>query len=98
MDEAPPSTIGLPRRILVLILKGIAGIAALVAIFCPLRSVTQIFLFATSIAVALICYVALTKLDATHIDEYGKDSYWPKPLDWNSPSRTDVSAGDGPKV
>ncbi len=80
------------------VLKGIAGIAAVVAIFCPLGSFTQIFLFATSAAVALICYVALTKLDATHIEEYGKDGYWPKPLDWNPPSKTDASAEDGPKV
>jgi hypothetical protein len=70
---------------IVVILKGIAGIAAIVAILCPLGSFTQIFLFAASAAVALICYVALTNLDATHV-ENGGDGYWPKPLDWNPPS------------
>jgi hypothetical protein len=95
MDDAPSNTIGLAARMLVVALKGIAGIAAVVAIFCPLGSFTQIFLFAASIAVALICYGALTHLDATHIEEYGKDGYWPKPLDWNPPSRTDTSAEDG---
>jgi hypothetical protein len=94
MDDAPLNTIGLARRILVVVLKGIAGTAAVVAIFCPLGSFTQIFLFATSVAVALICYVALTDLDATHIEEYGKDGYWPKPLDWNPPSKTDASDED----
>ena len=77
------------------VLKGIAGIAAIVAIFCPLGSFTQIFLFAASIAVALICYVGLTGLDATHIDEYGGDGYWPKPLDLNPPSKADASADGG---
>jgi hypothetical protein len=71
MDDAPSNTIGLAKRILVVVLKGIAGIAAIVAIFCPLGSFTQIFFFAASAAVALICYVALTNLDATHVDEYG---------------------------
>lgn len=95
MDDAPSSTFGLARRILVAVLKGIAGIAAVVAIFCPLGSFTQIFLFAASVAIALICYVALTNLDATHIEEYGKDGYWPKPLDWNPPSKTDIWSEDG---
>lgn len=95
MDDAPSNTIGLAKRILAVVLKGIAGIAAIVAIFCPLGSFTQIFLFAASAAVALICYVALTNLDATHIEKYGGDGYWPKPLDWNAPSKRDISAEDG---
>ena len=95
MDDAPSNTIGLAKRILVVVLKGIAGITAIVAIFCPLGSFTQIFLFAASAAVALICYVALTNLDATHIEKYGGDGYWPKPLDWSAPSKTDTSAEDG---
>jgi hypothetical protein len=94
-NGAPSKNIGLARRILVVVLKGIAGIAAIVAIFCPLGSFTQIFLFAASIAVALICYVGLTGLDATHIEEYGGDGYWPKPLDWNPPFKADASADGG---
>ena len=95
MDDAPSNTIGLAKRILVVVLKCIAGIAAIVAIFCPLGSFTQIFLFAASAAVALICYVALTNLDASHVEEYGRDVYWPKPLDWNPPSKPDTSADHG---
>jgi hypothetical protein len=76
------------RRIFVLILKGLAGIAAVVAVFCPLGTFTEILVFVASLAVALICYVVLTNLDETHIDEYGKDGYWPKPFDWNPPPRT----------
>jgi hypothetical protein len=70
MDDGPSNTMGLARRTLVVVLKGIAGIAAVVAIFCPLGSFTQIFLFAASVAIALICYFALTNLDATHVEEY----------------------------
>src|ERR1700688_4625039 len=70
VDDAPSTTIGLAKRILVVVLKGIAGIAAVVAILCPLGSFTQIFCFAASAAVALICYVALTSLDATLVEEY----------------------------
>lgn len=87
MDYAPSNTFGLAKRILVVVLKGVAGIAAIVAIFCPLSSFTQIFLFAASAVVALICYGALTNLDATHIEKYGGDGYWTKPLDWNAPSQ-----------
>jgi hypothetical protein len=76
-------------------IKGIAGIAAVVTIFCPLGSLTRIFLFAASAVVAVICYVALTNLDATHIEKYGGDGYWPKPLDWNAPSNTNPSAENG---
>ena len=93
-DDAPSKPVGLARQILVAVLKGIAGIAAVVAVFCPLGSFTQIFLFAASVAIALICYAALTSLDATHIEEYGKDGYWPKPLDWSAPSKTDTSSED----
>jgi hypothetical protein len=94
IENAPPGTVGPAKQILIVVLKGIAGIAAAVAIFCPLGSMTQILLFAASVALALICYAALTNLDATHIEEYGKDGYWPKPLDWNPPSKTDTSAED----
>ena len=99
--DVPSNTIGLAKRVLVVVLKGIAGIAAIVAIFCPLGSFTQILLFAASAAVALICYVALTSLDATHVEKYGGDGYWPKPLDWNAPSKTHPSAENGtsrPKI
>src|SRR5207302_10644575 len=88
MDDAPSNTIGLAKRILVVVLKCIAGIAAIVAIFCPLGSVTQIFLFAASRAVSLIFYVLLTYLNAGHVEEYGGDGYALNPLVWNPPSNT----------
>jgi len=72
-------------------MRGISPATAVIAILCPLGSFKQIFLFAASVALALICYAALTNLDATHIEKYGKDGYWPKPLDWNLPSKTDKS-------
>lgn len=95
MGGAPLKSIGPARRILVAVLKGTAYTAAIVAIFCPLGSFTQIFLFGASVAVALICYVGLTNLGATHIEEYGGDGYWPKPLDWNAPPETDTPAEEG---
>jgi len=78
----------LPRKILVLTLKGLAAIAAGVAILCPLSTSTEILVFVASLAVAIICYAVLTKLDETHFDESGNNGYWPKPLNWNTPPKT----------
>jgi len=44
--------------------------------------------FVASLAVAIICYAVLTKLDETHFDESGNNGYWPKPLNWNTPQKT----------
>lgn len=74
------------RLILVFILKGVAGIAALIAIFCPLRTFKEISLFVGAVFVALGCYFVLTNMNETQVEDYGKDGFWPKPLDW-SPSR-----------
>ena len=42
-----------------------------------------------SIAVLLICHSALTSMDETYAN---KDAgYWPKPLDWSAPSKSDES-------
>jgi len=95
-DAARPSkSMSLARRILVIVLKGIAGIAAAVAIFCPLSTFTEISVFGVSVVLALICYFILTNLDETHIEEYVKDGYWPKPLDWNRPPETRSSGEEG---
>lgn len=94
MEGSPSNTVGIGKQILIVVLKGIAGIAAVVAVFCPLGSLTQILLFAASVALALICYAALTNLDATHVEDYGGDGYWPKPLDWSPSSKADTSAND----
>jgi hypothetical protein len=82
----------LARQIVVVVLKGFAGIAAVIAVLCPLSTFTEIFVFVASIAVACVCYLLLTHLDETHVDEYGKDGYWPKPLDWNAPPKNHGSA------
>ena len=67
-----------------LALKGVAAIAAGVAILCPLSTSTEILVFVASLAVAITCYVVLTHMDETHVDESGNNGYWPKPLNWNS--------------
>jgi len=79
-------------RLVVTIVKGIAGIAAVVAIFCPLGTWTQILTFMGSIVVLLICHFVRTVLDDNYIDEHMKDGYWPpKPMDWNPlPERHDA--------
>jgi hypothetical protein len=85
----------LPRKIFALALKALAGIAAGVAVLCPLSTFTEIVVFFASIAVAIICYGVLTNMDETHVDEYGNNGYWPKPLNWNaSPHAQGLSKED----
>jgi len=80
----------------VTIVKGIAGIAAVVFIFCPLSTGTQVLAFAGSIVVFLICHSLLTNLDENYIDEHIKNGYWPpKPIDW-SPLPDRRVAGEKP--
>jgi len=65
-----------------MVLKGIAGVAAVVAILCPFGSWTQILTFVASVVVALFCYSVLTTLDESNIEEYANDGYLPaKPMD-----------------
>jgi hypothetical protein len=69
----------------VTVVKGIAGIAAVVFIFCPLSTGTQILAFVGSIVVFLICHSVLTNLDEDYLDEHTKNGYWPpKPVDWSA--------------
>lgn len=77
------------------VLKGIAGLAAVVAIFCPLGTFTEMSVFGASFVLALICYFVLTSLDETHVEEYVKDGYWPKQLDWNLPPKSSISGEEG---
>jgi hypothetical protein len=94
--EGSSDTLSLPKRALVLGLKGLAGIAAVVAVFCPLSTFGQIGLFVGSVVVALVCYAVLSNLNETHIEEYAKDGFWPpKPIDWNASSGTRDSADEG---
>jgi hypothetical protein len=71
------------KRIVVTIVKGIAGTAAVVFIFFPLSTGTQILAFVGSIVVFLICHTVLSNLDENYVDEHLKNGYWPpKPIDW----------------
>ena len=77
-----PNILSPTRRFFVTVLKVIVGIAAVVAIFCPFGSWTQILTFVGSAVIALLCYSVLTHLDSSNIDEYTKDGYWPaNPMD-----------------
>jgi hypothetical protein len=81
------------KRIVVRVVKGIAGIAAVVFVLCPLSTGTQILAFVGSILVFVICHSVLTNLDENYIDEHMKNGYWPpKPIDWSPlPDRPDAS-------
>lgn len=84
----------LVRQILVFLLKGVAGIAAVTAIFCPLRTFKEISLFVGAVFVALGCYFVLTNMDEAYVEDYGKDGYWPKPLDWSARGKTEGSSSE----
>jgi hypothetical protein len=72
------------KRIVVTVVKGMAGIAAVVFILCPLSTGTQVLAFVGSIVVLLICHFVLSDLDENYIDEHMKDGYWPTgPIDWS---------------
>lgn len=80
----PPSGTGSMKRVVVTVVKGMAGIAAVVFILCPLSRGTQVLAFVGSIVVLLICHFVLSDLDKNYIDEHMKDGYWPtRPIDWN---------------
>jgi hypothetical protein len=87
LDDMPPSRVSVITRIVVTIVKGVAGIAAVVAIFCPIGTWTQILTFIGSAGVFLICQAVLSNLDDNYLDENMNEGYWPaKPIDWSSPS------------
>ena len=86
------------KRTVVVAVRGIAGIAAVVFILCPLSTGTLVLAFAASIAVFLICQIVLGNLDETFIDQDTPNGYWPpKPIDWAAPPESheaiDKSAG-----
>jgi hypothetical protein len=76
------------KRIFVIVVRGIAGIAGLVFLFCPLSTWTMVLAFGGSIAVFLICQIVLSSLDETFLDDEGAPTgYWPpKPIDWTVPT------------
>jgi hypothetical protein len=85
-DDNTPS-IGPMKRFVVTTIKYLAGLSGVVFWVCPLRSGTQVLLFAASIAVMLVCHFGLSSIDEQYAN---KDAgYWPKPLDWTAPSKSD---------
>jgi hypothetical protein len=86
-DSQPAPHPRLIVRIFLKVIRIVAGIAAVVAVFCPFSTFTLIFVFLGSIIVLLICHAALMAWDAKYFGEHSKDSYWPsKPTDWNPTS------------
>ena len=77
------------KRFVVTAIQYLAGLSAVVFWLCPLRTGTQVLVFVASIAVMLICHFALSSID----EEYANKNagYWPKPLDWTAPSKSDDS-------
>jgi hypothetical protein len=75
-------------------IRGLAGIAAVVFWFCPLRTSTQVLVFVASITVLLICHSVLINLDEAYAAKHGSVGYWPKATDWTpKPPRS----GEKPK-
>lgn len=82
-----PKSISPVKRMVLTVIKGIAGIAGVAFWLCPLRTSIQVLLFAVSIGVLLICHFALSSLDDTYLDKHVKDGYWPpKPINWDAPT------------
>lgn len=63
------------KRIALKVVRVVAGLAALVFLFVPLATWTQVLLFIVSIAVFLICTVVSKSLD--DINDEKNAGYWP---------------------
>jgi purine-cytosine permease-like protein len=74
------------KRVFILIVKGIAAVAALVFWFWRPSTGGEALVFFLSIVVLLICAAVLINLDDNFISRHVKERYWPKPLDWGSRS------------
>jgi hypothetical protein len=79
------------KRFVVIAIKYLAGLSAVVFWLCPLRTGTQVLIFVASIAVVLICHFGLSSIDEDYANKNA--GYWPKPLDWTAPSKSDDSNG-----
>ena len=69
------------KRVAIVVLKGIGGIAALVFWFSRITTNTGILLFGISIVVGILCVIALSYLDDDFLKGSVKERLWPKPLD-----------------
>src|ERR1700681_213779 len=67
----PPGTIRSMKRMVVTVVKGIAGTAVVVFIFCPLSTGTQILAFVGSIVVFLIWTKPLARRTLARVRESG---------------------------
>jgi len=84
-DDLKPSRMRPVRRLIVNFVKGAAGIAAVIAVFCPFGSWAQILTFMGSVVLLLICHFALVNLDDDYVAKYTGKGYWPsKATDWSS--------------
>jgi hypothetical protein len=63
------------RRLIVNFFRGIAGIAAVIAIFCLFGSWTQILTFMGSVVLLLTCHFVLVNMDDNYIAKYMSDRY-----------------------
>jgi ribosomal protein L40E len=87
-DSTNVSTASIPvsswKRAVVAVVKGIAGLAAVVFIFSPISNRTGILAFGASIFAFLICYATLSKLGDNSFDRHVKSGYWPSPpMNWS---------------
>lgn len=62
------------KRAILNVLKLLAGIAAVVAIFVPLGTFNQVLIFFVSIGVGIVCFIASSELED---DKPGSLSFWP---------------------
>jgi hypothetical protein len=77
------------KRIVVIVVRGIAATAGVVFLLCPLRTWTLVLAFGSSVAVFLICQILLGSLDETFDDKDTPTGYWPpKPIDWTAPPKS----------
>jgi len=77
------------KRTVVTVIRGIAGIAGVVFLLCPLGTWTLFMAFGSAVAVFLICQIVLGSLDETFDDKDTPAGYWPpKPTDWTAPPKS----------
>jgi len=73
---------------LVTVVRGIAAIAGVVFLVCPLSTWTLVLAFCSSVVVFLICQIALGSFDETFTDDDTPTGYWPpKPVEWKDTSK-----------
>jgi hypothetical protein len=90
-QDVNASSVGPMKRFVVTAIKYLAGLSAVVFWLCPLRTGTQVLIFVASIAVLLISHFGLSSIDEDYANKNA--GYWPKPLDWTAPPKSDDLSG-----